>query len=186
MIKAAPAWLIPNHAIANPISASGGHRSERPDERAVTSSRRPLHEKATPAATPSPVPTTVPGIQWRMLDHSAVVIVPEANSSANASPTATGDGNTYAACVSDIRCHTTTTNPTTPASPRREPPGIVEAEAAAQFVPVELPSGVGGHQSESYTSKSKIASFDSCSSICPLFAANSEKTGVASVISRGQ
>jgi len=67
-----------------------------------------------------------------------------------------------------------------------EPPGIVEAEAAAQFVPVELPSGVGGHQSESYTSKSKIASFDSCSSICPLFAANSEKTGVASVISRGQ
>jgi len=185
MIKAAPAWLIPNHAIANPISASGGTGRSVRTSGAVTSSRRPLHEKATPAATPSPVPTTVPGIQWRMLDHSAVVIVPEANSSANASPTATGDGNTYAACVSDIRwCHDH--EPDDAGESAEEPPGIVEAEAAAQFVPVELPSGVGGHQSESYTSKSKIASFDSCSSICPLFAANSEKTGVASVISRGQ
>jgi hypothetical protein len=62
------------------MSASGGTGRSSRTSGAVTSSSSPLHANATPAATPSPVPTSVPGIQWRTLDTSAAVMVPETSS----------------------------------------------------------------------------------------------------------
>ena len=74
MMNAAPASLIPNHAIAKPISASGGTGRRVRTSGAVRSSSTRLQANATPAATPSPVPTAVPGIQWRTLCESAAIM----------------------------------------------------------------------------------------------------------------